>query len=126
MLTSISVSRACGLVSPLARIYIPKFVKGSPSDPDAQIVWENVDEEISKVDPISYMEIFHEVHDIGRNNPVFNSKYQIQNSEYFLAITGDVFSWMLDFAPEESIQKVMKSYLKVDADHMPNICQNVS
>lgn len=106
-MTAISVSRACGLVSPLARIYIPKFVKGSPIDPDAQIVWENVDNELSKVDPISYMEVFHETPDIEGSNPIYNSKYlKVQNSEYFLAITGDVFGWMLDFASEETIQRV--------------------
>lgn len=107
-MTSISVSRACGLVSPLARIYIPKFVKGSPIDADAKIVWENVDDDISKVDPITYMELFHEVHDASNSNPIFDSKrVKFESSEYFLAITGDVFAWMLDFDTEESIQKVI-------------------
>ena len=107
-MTSISVSRACGLVSPLARIYIPRFIHGSPIDPDASIVWENVDEEISKVDPISYMELFLETPEIG-DNPIYNYKYEKpENAEYFLAITGEVFSWMLDFASEESIQKVIQ------------------
>ncbi len=108
MLTAISVSRACALVSPLARIYSPKFIKGSPIDPDAKIVWENVDNDISKVDPVTYREIFHQKEDIGNDNPIFDDKgAKFENSEYFLSITGDVFAWMLDFDTEESIQRVI-------------------
>ena len=105
------MSRACGLVSPLARIYIPKFISGSPIDPDSKIAWENVDMESSKLDPITFREVCLTT-DENKSIPIYNSHLTSngETSEYFLAITGEVFSWMLDFASEETIQRVYLRY----------------
>ncbi|KAG0164153.1 hypothetical protein DFQ28_011560 [Apophysomyces sp. BC1034] len=42
VLTAVSVSRECGLVDQAAEIFIPKFLRGSSTEPDSQIVWESV------------------------------------------------------------------------------------
>ena len=107
------MSRECGLVNPNARIYVPRFIHGSPIDPDAVITWENVDGGSSKVDATTYEEV-HCDEQPPRNARLNESPVRsagshpksMSGSEYYLAITGDVLSWMLDFATEESLQKV--------------------
>lgn len=45
MLTAVSVARECGLIDPSAEIYIPRFLKGSSTDPDSELCWESVMQE---------------------------------------------------------------------------------
>lgn len=45
VLTAISVSRECGLVDQSAEVYIPRFLKGSSTEPDSELVWESVIQE---------------------------------------------------------------------------------
>lgn len=104
MLTSVSVSRECGLVNPIARIYMPRFVSGSPIDPESVIAWDSVDGGSSQVDPVTYREILIPSEREGDGVP---SSVRLASNEYYLAITGDVLSWMLDFASEECLQKVI-------------------
>ncbi len=54
ILTSISVSRECELVDPEKRIFVPRFVSGKPHEPEAQIVWEDVDDSGVTLDPITF------------------------------------------------------------------------
>lgn len=55
MLTSISVSRECGLVDKDRTIYVPRFIKGQPHDEDAEIEWEDVDQSGQILDPKTFM-----------------------------------------------------------------------
>lgn len=41
-LTAISVSRECRLVDESAEIYVPRFLRGSSTDPNSQLAWESV------------------------------------------------------------------------------------
>lgn len=45
MLTAVSVARECGLIDPAAEIYIPRFLKGSSTEPDSELSWESVMQE---------------------------------------------------------------------------------
>lgn len=45
MLTAVSVARECGLIDQSAEIYIPRFLKGSSTDPDSELCWESVMQE---------------------------------------------------------------------------------
>ena len=53
ILTSISVSRECGLVHPAQRIFAPKFIKGMSHESDAEIVWQDVDGN-KTLDPVTF------------------------------------------------------------------------
>ena len=68
-----------------------------------------MDEGSSKVDNVTYQEIF--VNDTALRDSssgvVSPRSNKPVGTEYYLAITGDVLSWMLDFASEESLQKML-------------------
>jgi hypothetical protein len=36
------VSRECGLIDQSAEVYVPRFLKGSSTDPDSELRWESV------------------------------------------------------------------------------------
>jgi cation-transporting ATPase 13A3/4/5 len=39
------VARECGLINQPAEIYIPRFLKGSSTEPDSELSWESVMQE---------------------------------------------------------------------------------
>lgn len=51
MLTAVSVARECGLIDSSAEVYIPKFLKGSSTDPDSDLSWESVMQEGQYLSP---------------------------------------------------------------------------
>lgn len=119
--TAISVARECGLVSHSANVYIPTFASGKhvgsasvlyrhsfrdyhlggPGVPNAEVEWSSVDDEKLNLDPYTLKPIIMQ-HNLG---------YETNESEahdYQLALTGDVFRWMLEFAPLDTMQRVSK------------------
>ncbi|KAJ3254236.1 hypothetical protein HK103_007289 [Boothiomyces macroporosus] len=92
VLTSISVSRECGLVKKSSRIFIPRFESGQSHEEDARIVWEDVDDSNLKLDPVTFKP----------NGDVSPERL----ADYQMAITGDAFQWMLEFASDEIFEKV--------------------
>lgn len=39
------MARECGLIDQSAEIYIPRFLKGSSTEPDSELSWESVMQE---------------------------------------------------------------------------------
>lgn len=97
--TAISVARECGLVSHSASVFIPTFLSGEGT-PDAEIDWSSVDDEKHKLDP-------YNLKPIAPPNSYGYDSTELQQSDYQLALTGDVFRWMLDFAPLETMQRML-------------------
>ncbi|KAJ3312746.1 hypothetical protein HDV04_002710 [Boothiomyces sp. JEL0838] len=93
VLTSISVSRECGLVKKSSRIFIPRFESGQSHEEDARIVWEDVDDSNLKLDPVTFKP----------NGDVSPERL----ADYQMAITGDAFQWMLEFASDEIFEKML-------------------
>ncbi|KDE02331.1 hypothetical protein MVLG_07113 [Microbotryum lychnidis-dioicae p1A1 Lamole] len=101
--TAISVGRECGMVPGSARVYLPTFLKGNSSTPRSTIEWADVDDEGRKLDPYSLMPL---VTDDDRSS---YSGYSDERSrrEYHLAVSGDVFRWMMDFGALETLQRML-------------------
>jgi cation-transporting ATPase 13A2 len=115
--TAISVARECGLVSHSANVYIPSFVQGRFNQPpsrsindsgtgtkeNAQLDWVSVDDEALRLDEYSLKPIVpaHLVMTLDGGENDF--------SDYQLAVTGDVFRWMLEYAALETVQRVRSS-----------------
>ncbi|ORY96317.1 hypothetical protein BCR43DRAFT_491482 [Syncephalastrum racemosum] len=85
VLTAVSVSRECSLVNPAAEIYIPRFTRGSSTDPTSEIAWESVLREGSQLDGDTLEPRIGD----GRDR------------NYYLGVTGEAFRWIIDFAPVE-------------------------
>ncbi|EGF82694.1 hypothetical protein BATDEDRAFT_9533 [Batrachochytrium dendrobatidis JAM81] len=97
LLTSISVSRECGLIDPEKTVYVPRFVEGEAHEEFARIIWEDVDKSGSVLDARS----------TSRLQQSWAESLEIQLNNYELAITGDVFQWMLDFSNDETFERML-------------------
>ncbi|KAJ3028152.1 UNVERIFIED_CONTAM: hypothetical protein HDU68_002344 [Siphonaria sp. JEL0065] len=108
--TAISVARDCGIMGSDCRVFVPRF-ESDNRDADAVIVWEDVDQDektrsnISmqlELDPVSMRPVIaikttdvlgpEEDH---RFVPERFVEVEIRD-EYQLAVTGEVFAWMLE------------------------------
>lgn len=64
VLTAVSVARECGLIDQSAEIYIPRFLKGSSTDPDSELCWESVMQERNELstDTLKVLALFYFTH----------------------------------------------------------------
>lgn len=97
--TAISVARECGMVGPSAHVFIPTFIKGTQKMSDAVVDWSSVDDERVKLDPYKLKPLSIDPH-------VFDIE-EMDFQDYQLALTGDVFRWMIDFAPVETLRRML-------------------
>jgi len=97
--TAISVARECGMVGPSAHVFLPTFIKGSQKSADAVIDWSSVDDDRVKLDSYKLKPLAIDPH-------VFDIE-ELDFADYQLALTGDVFRWMIDFAPIETLRRML-------------------
>ncbi|KAG0368660.1 hypothetical protein BGZ54_001471 [Gamsiella multidivaricata] len=105
VLTAISVSRECGLINKVREVYTPRFISGDSMTETAQIVWENTDNERMTLDPIT-LKPSTSLSDDSTNGPEFPRYSQMMN-DYVLAVTGDCFRWMVDYAPTSTLNRML-------------------
>ena len=75
------------------------LLAGGNHNPDSEIDWTSVDDEKHKLDPYTLKPIVHEY-------AMGFEPGEMDQPDYQLALTGDVFRWMLEFAPIETMQRV--------------------
>jgi len=97
--TAISVARECGLVSHSASVYIPTFVPGTGNSEGARLDWSSVDDENHKLDEWSLKPI---IRDEGMGMDAAE-----EGNDYQLALTGDVFKWMLEYAEPDTLERML-------------------
>ncbi|TIB04331.1 hypothetical protein E3P88_01870 [Wallemia ichthyophaga] len=97
--TAISVARECGLIGVAGHVFIPTFVRGTSEDPAAQLEWSSADDDKLKLDSYSLRPFLDEEDD--------NSELNIEYQDYHLAVTGDVFRWMMEFSPLETLERML-------------------
>ncbi|RKP26448.1 P-type ATPase-like protein, partial [Syncephalis pseudoplumigaleata] len=105
VLTAISVSRECGLVRPESQIYVPRLNAGKQAGGStlSTVIWENVDSPEYRLDPYTLQVLDSRAapeHAVDR--PRFRP-----HQDYELAITGEVFRWMVDHAPRQVLHRML-------------------
>lgn len=98
--TAISVARECGLVSHSASVYIPTFEPGTGNAEGARLEWSSVDDKRHQLDEFTLKPI------AGQNDGTTMDAGDAEMADYQLALTGDVFKWMLDYAEPETLERV--------------------
>ncbi|OTA61144.1 hypothetical protein K449DRAFT_383211 [Hypoxylon sp. EC38] len=102
ILTAISVARNCGLVDKNGHCFVPHFAEGNFRDPNAFLHWESIDDAAYQLDPRTLLPLPAPI-DRDASLP-----YDITNlKNYSLAISGEVFRWIVDFAPNEVMQRML-------------------
>lgn len=95
VLTAVSVGRECELVLPSAQVYIPRFAADDElqASGGSGLIWEDIDDPGNRLDPTTLqrtaLDIRDDVHD------------------YILAITGDVFRYILAELQHDNISQAM-------------------
>jgi cation-transporting P-type ATPase 13A2 len=102
ILTAISVARECSLIDRGEHCFVPHFVEGDRLDPRARLSWESVDNSIYQLDENTLIPLLPPA-DIESSAP-FDA---IGLRDYSLAVTGDVFRWIIDFGSKEILQRML-------------------
>ncbi|KAF2654726.1 hypothetical protein K491DRAFT_779258 [Lophiostoma macrostomum CBS 122681] len=102
ILTAISVARECGLIDRTAHCFVPHFVEGDSRTALARLSWESVDDPVFKLDE-NTLKPLPPPSDVDVSLP-----YDIANlKNYSLAVSGDVFRWVIDFASEKVLREML-------------------
>ncbi|KAF9372781.1 hypothetical protein CPB97_001011, partial [Podila verticillata] len=105
VLTAISVSKECGLINSARDVYTPRFLSGDCKSESSKLVWENVNDERITLDPILLKPV-STWPEHAPNAPEF-PRYSHLANDYVLAVTGDCFRWMVDFAPTSTLNRML-------------------
>lgn len=98
-LTALSVARECALVSQTVHAFSPQFLSGGPTTPVSQVEWTSMDDSTWRLDSYSLRPLAPPPH-----HGVDVEQFTIH--DYTLVVTGDVFRWMISYAPLETLQRV--------------------
>ncbi|KAG6040561.1 hypothetical protein E4U41_000136 [Claviceps citrina] len=102
ILTAISVARECGLLSRQAHCFVPRFLKGNARDPLAELHWESIDNNSFCLDQTTLLPL------PAPPEEDTSLPYAISNlRNYTLAVSGEAFRWIVDYASPEILQRVL-------------------
>ncbi|KAK6584524.1 hypothetical protein PZA11_002748 [Diplocarpon coronariae] len=104
ILTAISVARECNLVDKTAHCFVPHFAEGHLQDSKARLKWESIDNNIFTLDENTLIPLPPPAEGDA------SLPYDISNlRNYSLAVSGDVFRWIIDFAPPDVMRRMLVS-----------------
>lgn len=102
ILTAISVARECSLINKTAHCFIPHFIEGDSRNPLSKLSWESVDDPMFKLDENTLKPL------PPPPEADVSLPYDISNlRNYSLAVSGDVFRWIVDFASESVLREML-------------------
>ncbi|KAI9786820.1 MAG: hypothetical protein M1839_005051 [Geoglossum umbratile] len=102
ILTAISVARECSLIDSTAHCFVPHFQEGDSQTPKSRLIWESVDNPIYQLDENTLLPMPPPAEGDA------SLPYDISNlRNYSIAVTGDVFRWIVDYASEEILHRML-------------------
>ena len=120
ILTAISVARECNLISSDTHCFVPHFAIGDRLDPRAELVWESVDNSIYQLDSNT---LTPSPQSAGTDTA---GPYDAMNlGEYSLAVTGDVFRWIVDYGTEIVLHRMLvrgQVFARMSPDEKARAC----
>lgn len=99
-LTAVSVARECGMINPAGHVFAPVFISGNLATPLSRLEWSSLDEPAWKLDDYSLKPLTPPAHHL-----VESADHEYH--DFTLAISGDVFRWMINHAPLETLQRML-------------------
>ncbi|OLN95427.1 putative cation-transporting ATPase [Colletotrichum chlorophyti] len=102
ILTAISVARECNLINKTAHCFVPRFIEGNAGDPKARLQWESIDNGGFQLNDQTLLPM--------APPPDIDSSlaYNINDiRNYSLAVSGEVFRWIVDFASPLVLQRML-------------------
>ncbi|ROW15439.1 hypothetical protein VPNG_02325 [Cytospora leucostoma] len=123
ILTAISVARECNLINKTAHCFVPRFLEGDSRDPEAKILWESIDNNIYELDEKTLLP--RPAPDEGDAANPYNLS-ELRN--YSIAVSGDAFRWVVDFAPTEVLHRMLvtgKIYARMSPDEKHELVEKL-
>ncbi|KIW47204.1 hypothetical protein, variant [Exophiala oligosperma] len=102
ILTAISVARECGLINRDEHCFVPHFIDSDKMDPKARLIWESVDNQIYQLDENTLLPL-----ELPAEQNTSAPYDALAMGDYTLAVTGDAFRWIVDFASTEVLQRML-------------------
>ncbi|KAG7446211.1 uncharacterized protein BT62DRAFT_931667 [Guyanagaster necrorhizus] len=99
-LTAASVARECGLINQAAHVFYPMFVRGNTLTPQSGLEWPCMDDPSWTLDSYSLKPLVPPAHHTVE-------AVEIDYHDYALVVTGDIFRWMINYAPFETLQRML-------------------
>ncbi|KAF9435253.1 hypothetical protein BGZ76_006630, partial [Entomortierella beljakovae] len=126
VLTAISVSKECELINPSREVYVPRFISGDSSTEKSKIVWENIDDSRMILDPFTLLPttLNERCIDHGQEFPNLTGTM----TDYALAVTGDCFRWMVDYAPITTLNRMLvkgQIFARMSPDEKHELVENL-
>ncbi|KAK0626684.1 hypothetical protein B0T14DRAFT_421988 [Immersiella caudata] len=102
ILTAISVARECNMISKAAHCFVPRFTAGHAGDANSSLQWESIDNQLYQLDPNTLLPL------PAPPEGDASLPYDISNlRNYSVAVSGDVFRWVVDYAPPEVMRRML-------------------
>lgn len=123
ILTAISVARECNLIHKTAHCFVPRFVEGHSRDPEAKLQWESIDNSLYHLDENTLVPLPAPIE--GDASLPFNIS-DLRN--YSIAVSGDVFRWVVDYAPTEVVHRMLvtgKIYARMSPDEKHELVEKL-
>ncbi|GFF47573.1 probable cation-transporting ATPase C1672.11c [Aspergillus lentulus] len=102
ILTAVSVARECGMIRADEQCFIPRFAEGHHHDIGASLVWECVDDPALKLDSSTLLPSLTPTN-VDLSVPAIACNI----NKYTLAISGDVFRWVVDFGSDVVLKRML-------------------
>ncbi|KAH9911839.1 Ca-transporting ATPase [Fomitopsis serialis] len=120
-LTAVSVARECGLINPAAHVFSPVFIRGNASTPLSKLRWPCTDDVAWELDDYSLKPLPPPAHHTVDED-------ELDFHDYTLAISGDVFRWMVNHAPLETLQRMLvkcQVYARMSPDEKNEVVERL-
>jgi cation-transporting ATPase 13A2 len=102
ILTAISVAKECSLIDRNTHCFVPHFVMGDKLDPGAQLVWQSADNSLYQLNEHTLLPA-----PLPAEADTAAPYDAMGLDDYSLAVSGDVFRWIIDFGPQELVQRML-------------------
>ncbi|CEJ54745.1 Putative P-type ATPase [Penicillium brasilianum] len=102
ILTAISVARECKMIGPNEQCFIPHFIEEPGLITKTSLCWESVDDPDLTLDPRTLLPT-----DTTAENDVSIPGIAMNERNYCIAVTGDVFRWMIDYGNEDVLNRML-------------------
>ncbi|KAI0766872.1 Ca-transporting ATPase [Trametes elegans] len=120
-LTAASVARECGLINPAAHVFAPTFVWGNVSSPLSKLEWSSMEEPAWKLDDYTLKPTLPPAQRLIETE-------ELESHDYTLAVTGDVFRWIMNHAPLETMQRMLvktQIYARMSPDEKNEVVERL-
>ncbi|KAI0373603.1 Ca-transporting ATPase, partial [Pilatotrama ljubarskyi] len=120
-LTAVSVARECGLINPAAHVFAPTFIRGNAFSPLSKLEWSSMEEPTWKLDDYSLKPLPPPAQRLMEAE-------ELESHDYTLAVTGDVFRWIMNHAPLETMQRMLvktQVYARMSPDEKNEVVERL-